>query len=50
MLADGMTDADMLAANPDLEAGDIHESLRYAANAVRERDLPLLLLNLTGSD
>lgn len=50
MLADGMTDAEILTACPDLEADDIHESLRYAADVVRERDLPMLTLNLTGSD
>ena len=41
MVADGMSEAEMLAAYPDLEADDIHEALRYAAEAVRERELPL---------
>jgi uncharacterized protein (DUF433 family) len=41
MVADGMTDAEILAAYPDLEPGDVHEALRYAAEAVRERELPL---------
>jgi len=41
MLADGMTDADVLEAFPDLEAEDLAEALRYAAEAVRERELPL---------
>ncbi|MPZ58203.1 MAG: DUF433 domain-containing protein [Rhizobiales bacterium] len=41
MVADGMTEADILAAYPDLERDDIHEALRYAAEAVRERELPL---------
>jgi len=41
MLADGMTHADVLAAYPDLERADIDEALRYAAEAVRERELPL---------
>ncbi len=41
MLADGMTEAEILAAYPDLEAEDLQESLRYAAEAVRERELPL---------
>lgn len=41
MVADGMTDAEILAAYPDLEAEDISEALRYAAEAVRERELPL---------
>jgi uncharacterized protein (DUF433 family) len=41
MVADGMTDADIVAAYPDLEPDDVHEALRYAAEAVRERELPL---------
>jgi uncharacterized protein (DUF433 family) len=41
MVADGMTDAEILAAYPDLEPEDVHEALRYAAEAVRERELPL---------
>lgn len=40
MFADGMTDREILAAYPDLEAEDIREALRYAAEAVRERELP----------
>jgi uncharacterized protein (DUF433 family) len=41
MLANGMTEPEVLAAYPDLEAEDLHEALRYAAEAVRERELPL---------
>ena len=41
MFADGMGDADILAAFPDLEASDIRAALRYAAAAVREKELPL---------
>ena len=41
MVADGMTEAEILAAYPDLERDDIREALRYAAEAVRERELPL---------
>jgi len=41
MVADGMTQAEILKAYPDLEAGDIQEALQYAAEAVRERTLPL---------
>jgi uncharacterized protein (DUF433 family) len=41
MLADGMTEAEILAAYPDLQREDIQEALRYAAEAVRERGLPL---------
>jgi uncharacterized protein (DUF433 family) len=42
MLADGMTDGEILRAYPDLEAEDIREALRFAAEAVRERELPLV--------
>jgi uncharacterized protein (DUF433 family) len=41
MVADGMTHAEILKAYPDLEAADIREALLYAAEAVRERELPL---------
>jgi uncharacterized protein (DUF433 family) len=41
MVADGMTSDEILAEHPDLTAEDIHESLLYAAEAVRERELPL---------
>jgi uncharacterized protein (DUF433 family) len=41
MVADGMTVNDILATYPDLERDDIQEALRYAADAVRERELPL---------
>ncbi len=41
MLADGMTADDILSAYPDLERDDIQEALHYAADAVRERELPL---------
>jgi len=41
MVADGMPEAEILGAYPDLEAEDVHEALRYAAEAVRERELPL---------
>src|SRR4029450_12244195 len=42
MVADGMTDALILDAFPDLEREDVREALRYAAEAVRERELPLV--------
>lgn len=42
MVADGMSNDDILEAYPDLEAEDIAEALRFAAEAVRERELPLL--------
>lgn len=41
MIADGMSEAEILSAYPDLEEDDIHEALRYAAEALRERALPL---------
>lgn len=42
MVAEGMTSAEILKAYPDLEAEDIREALRFAAEAVRERELPML--------
>jgi uncharacterized protein (DUF433 family) len=42
MVADGMSEAEILQAYPDLEAPDITEALRFAAEAVREREIPLL--------
>jgi uncharacterized protein (DUF433 family) len=42
MVADGMPEGEILQAYPDLEPEDIHEALRYAAEAVRERELPLV--------
>jgi uncharacterized protein (DUF433 family) len=41
MVADGMTTPEILAAFPDLEADDVSEALRYAAETVQERELPL---------
>lgn len=43
MVADGMAEAEILAAYPDLEREDLREALRYAAAAVRERELPLTI-------
>jgi len=42
MVANGMTPADILGAYPDLDEADVREALRFAAEAVRERELPLL--------
>jgi uncharacterized protein (DUF433 family) len=42
MVADGMDTEEILRAYPDLEPEDIREALRYAAAAVREREIPLL--------
>jgi len=41
MVADSMTEVEILAAYPDLQREDIQEALRYAAEALRERELPL---------
>jgi uncharacterized protein (DUF433 family) len=41
MLADGMSETEIVDAYPDLEAEDVREAIRYAAEAVRERELPL---------
>ena len=42
MVAEGMDEQQILQAFPDLEPEDIREALRYAAEAVRERELPLV--------
>jgi len=42
MVADGMADDEILKAYPDLVRDDIREALRFAAEAVRERELPLV--------
>ena len=42
MVADGMSEAEILRDYPDLEPADIREALHYAAAAVRERELPLV--------
>jgi uncharacterized protein (DUF433 family) len=41
MVAEGMTVAQILEDFPDLEPEDVKEALQYAAEAVRERTLPL---------
>jgi len=41
MVAEGMAVEEILSDYPDLEAGDVREALEYAAEAVRERELPL---------
>jgi uncharacterized protein (DUF433 family) len=41
MVADGMTASEILVDLPYLEAEDIAEALRYAAEVLRERELPL---------
>lgn len=41
MVADGMSVQEILDDLPYLEVDDVAESLRFAAEAVRERELPL---------
>jgi uncharacterized protein (DUF433 family) len=41
MVAEGMSQKEILKAYPDLESEDIQEALHFAADAVRERELPL---------
>ena len=41
MVAEGMSQKEILEAYPDLQTQDIQESLYFAAEAVRERELPL---------
>ena len=43
MVADGMTNQEILDAYPDLEPDDIREALYFAAEAVRERAIPLVI-------
>jgi uncharacterized protein (DUF433 family) len=42
MVANGMDEPDIIAVYPDLEVEDVREAIRYAAEAVRERELPLI--------
>jgi uncharacterized protein (DUF433 family) len=42
MVAEGMADQEILRAYPDLEPDDIRQALAFAAEAVRERELPLV--------
>ena len=43
MVADGMKEQEILKAYPDLQKQDINETLQYAAEAVREQELPLVV-------
>ena len=42
MVAEGQTHEEIVAELPEIELEDIREALRYAAEAVRERELPLI--------
>ena len=41
MVADRMTSDEIVNTLPDLEAADVEQALRFAAEAVLERELPL---------
>jgi uncharacterized protein (DUF433 family) len=41
MVADGMTPQQITEELPDLEEEDVAEALHYAAEALRERQLPM---------
>ena len=41
MVAEGMSHEEILKAYPDLETEDLEEAIHFAAEAVRERELPL---------
>ena len=43
MVSESMSADEILAAYPDLERDDIREALAFAAEAVRERELPLTM-------
>jgi len=40
MVAEGMSSEEILRSYPDLELEDIREVLQFAAEAVREREIP----------
>jgi len=42
-VAEGLGIKEIIKLYPDLEPEDIQEALRYAAEAVRERELPLAI-------
>jgi uncharacterized protein (DUF433 family) len=42
MIAEGMSKKEIMDNYPDLVEEDIREALRYAAEAVREREIPLV--------
>ena len=41
MVADGMSPADIIDAFPDLQPQDVEQALHYAAESVREREIPI---------
>jgi len=42
LVANGLTEHEILQDYPDLEPEDIHEALRFAAKALEERQLPII--------
>ena len=42
IVADGMRPEEILQAYPDIEREDIRQALQYAAQAMLERELPLV--------
>ena len=42
MIAEGISPERILEDYPDLEIADLREALHFAAEAVREREIPLL--------
>jgi len=43
LLAEGISEGQILKDYPDLEPEDIREALRFAAESVKERQVPLLV-------
>jgi uncharacterized protein (DUF433 family) len=41
MVSEGMAETEILTSYPDLEIEDVRGALRYAAEAVSERELPV---------
>ena len=41
MIAEGMSRSEILKSFPDLEEDDITEALKYAAETMKEREMPL---------
>jgi uncharacterized protein (DUF433 family) len=42
MIAEGTSETEIMDIYPDLKVDDIREALRYAAEAVRERAIPMV--------
>ena len=49
MVAEGMTNDEILEAYPDLEIDDLREALKYAAEAVQEREKKVMSSDFVGS-